>query len=430
MVLLFSAFLFVLAFFWPLLLLPANILMLFLSIYLLIEALLLWQTKQGVQASRTVARRLSNGDDNPVGLEIANQYPVHISLKVIDELPIQFQRRDFALYHHQLASQQSTTLSYTLRPTERGLYQFGNLHLNVSIGLGLISRHYCFVQPDEVAVYPSFAQVHKYELLAISNKLSEAGIKKIRRIGQNREFEQIKDYVQGDDIRSINWKATARRNQLMVNHYQDEKSQQIYCLIDKGRNMRQPFNGMTLLDYAINSALVLANIAVMQYDQPGLLTFRHQIDEIVPATRGRRQMQKFLETLYKQETGFEESDYQRLFIQVRQLIKQRSLLVLFTNFESLHTLQRALPALRQLAKTQVLLVVMFENTAINSYITRRPRSLEELYNQTVAEQFVYEKRLIVRELNKYGIYTVLSHPNQLTAAVINEYLALKAKGVV
>src|SRR5690606_40532545 len=117
-------------------------------------------------------------------------------------------------------------------------------------------------QNKTVPVYPSFRQMRKYELPAISNRLTEFGIKKIRRIGQNREFEQIKEYVVGDDYRTINWKATARRGTLMVNTYQDERAQQVYAVIDKGRTMKMPFEGMTLLDYDINASLVISNIAI------------------------------------------------------------------------------------------------------------------------------------------------------------------------
>src|SRR5690606_37930882 len=126
------------------------------------------------------------------------------------------------------------TLTYTLRPVKRGAYHFGAVNIYAGTNVQFIRRRFRFSQNKTVPVYPSFIQMRKYELLAISNRLTEFGIKKIRRIGQNREFEQIKEYVVGDDYRTINWKATARRGTLMVNTYQDERAQQVYAVIDKG----------------------------------------------------------------------------------------------------------------------------------------------------------------------------------------------------
>ena len=154
------------------------------------------------------------------------------------------------------------TYNYTLRPTERGTYAFGSLNVFASSPLGLFKRRFRFDTAQEVPVYPSYLQLRKYDFLAFTNRLFEYGLKKIRRIGHTMEFEQIKDYVRGDDIRNINWKATAKRNQLMVNQYQDEKSQPIYSVIDKGRVMKMPFEGLSLLDYAINATLVISNIAI------------------------------------------------------------------------------------------------------------------------------------------------------------------------
>src|SRR5690606_19457681 len=141
-----------------------------------------------------------------------------------------------------------------------------------------------------VKVYPGFLQVRKYELLAIHNRLHELGIKKIRKIGHNMEFEQVREYVPGDDIRTLNWKATARHATYMVNQYQDEKSQQVYCLIDKGRVMQMPFEGMTLLDYAINSTLIFSNVAIKKDDKAGYLTFTNRIGNFLPADKRKNQM--------------------------------------------------------------------------------------------------------------------------------------------
>ena len=269
-----------------------------------------------------------------------------------------------------------------------------------------------------------------YELLAISNKLTDAGIKKIRRIGHNMEFELIKEYVSGDDFRTINWKATARKNHLMVNHYQDERSQQVFCLIDKGRVMQMPFNGMSLLDYAINSSLVISNIAIKKSDKAGLITFQDKIGSTLPASRNSNQMARILEVLYNQKTAYRESDYSVLYSHVRRKISQRSLLLLYTNFESMYSLQRQLPFLKSLAIQHLLVVIFFENTEIKSLITQPAPGLKEVYHKAVAEKFSYEKKLIVKELNMHGIQALLTAPENLTVNTINKYLELKSRGMI
>lgn len=281
-----------------------------------------------------------------------------------------------------------------------------------------------------VPVFPSYIQMRKYELLAISNRLTETGIKKIRRIGHNLEFEQIKKYVAGDDIRTINWKATARKNDLMVNHYQDERMQQVYCLIDKGRVMQMPFKGLSLLDYAINSSLVISNIAIKKSDKAGLITFQDKINTFLPASRVNNQMAAIQQVLYNQKTAYRESDFSDLYTGIRRRINQRSLLLLYTNFETVFGLQRQLTYLINLAKRHLLVVVFFENTEMKKLVEESVQELEQVYQKAVAEKFMYEKRLIVKELQKHGIQSILTPPEKLTVNTINKYLELKARNLI
>jgi len=295
---------------------------------------------------------------------------------------------------------------------------------------GLLQRRYKFDNDQTVPVYPSFIQMRRYELLAISNRLNEVGIKKIRKVGQNNEFDVIKDYVAGDDPRTVNWKATARRGRIMVNTYQDEKSQQVYALIDMGRVMKMPFEEMTLLDYSINASLVISNIAMLKYDKAGIVTFSHKVHKTLPAERKGLQMFKIMELLYSAKTGYAESDYGKLYATIKRNVTQRSLLLLFTNFETLSSMQRQLQYFRRLAKDHLLVVIFFENTELRSFLNQKPTSMQEIYYQTIAEKFTYEKKLIVKELEKYGIHAVYTSPQNLTVDTINKYLEIKARGLI
>ncbi len=395
----------------------------------IIDYLILFSAKDGLFARRSTPERLSNSDENNLVIYLENRYPLQVQLGIIDEIPFQFQKRDL-WFRVKLDVKQQKQVNYRLRPTKRGEYDFGKINVFVRSPLGLIMRRYQFPEERMVPVYPSFLQMRKYQLMAISNRLTEIGIKKIRRIGHSMEFDQIKEYVKGDDYRTVNWKATARKNQLMVNAFTDEKSQQIYCVIDKSRAMKMPFEGLSLLDYAINASLVLTNVALVKQDKAGMITFSEQIGSFLPANRKPTQMNSILEILYKQKTRYLESDFEKLYGLIRTRITQRSLIVLFTNFESMSALQRQLKFLRKIAQHHLLLVVFFENTELKQLLHGPAENLEAVYTQTIAEKFAFEKKMIVKELHKYGILSILTSPQNVTVSSVNKYLELKARQVI
>lgn len=393
------------------------------------DIVLLFRVRKGLEGDRMVADKLSNGDDNEICIPLQSYYAFKTSQLVLDEVPYQFQRRDLK-FKLVLEPGEKKVIQYFLRPVKRGEYSFGAVNVLVSSPLGLASRRFRFSAYKTVPVYPSYIQMRKYELLAISQRLVLQGIKKIRRVGQNQEFELIKEYISGDDFRTVNWKATARRSRLMVNQFQDERSQQVYSLIDKGRAMQMPFAGMSLLDYAINASLVISNIAIKKADKAGLITFQDKIGSVLPATKRNNQMAAIQEVLYNQKTAYLETDFSVLHTTIRKAISQRSLLLLFTNFESVLSLQRQLPYLINLAHQHLLVVIFFENTELKQLVEAKAESLNEIYNQTVAERFSFEKKLIVRELHKHGIQSILTPPEKLTVNTINKYLELKARNLI
>ena len=430
---------YVVAFFLPWLLGPVRIGLGLLVMLTLLDALLLYAPARNktapVFARRVMGDKLANGSENDIRIYLENHYRFLIHTETIDEIPHQFQRRD-VLFQARIGPGETQIINYQLRPTKRGEYHFGAVNIYAASPLGLVRRRFRYDQGRKVPVYPSFLQMRQYELLAIHNRLTEVGVKRIRRVGHSLEFEQIRPYVPGDDPRSINWKATARRagtvgaDELVVNHFQDERAQQVYCLIDKGRVVRMPFDGLRLLDSAINATLVVSNIALLKHDKAGLLTFSNQPGATLAADRRPGHLLKLLEILYRQKTKYLETDFELLYATVRGRIKQRSLLILFTNFETLHGLQRQLPYLRRLAKDHLLLVIFFENTELRAYLDAPAATTEDVYNQTIAEKFAQEKRQIVLELQRYGIHSLLTAPQDLTVNTINKYLEFKARGLI
>ncbi len=421
--------LFIVAYLQPVLFLPVQIVFYIWLVIVLIDIIVLYRYNKGIYSVRTVAERLSNGSENEILLHIENHYPFAVSVEIIDEIPFQFQKRD-VLFTEKLNPAQTKVIRYLLRPVKRGEYSFGKINVFVTGIPGFISRRYSFGLEKVVPVYPSYIEMRKYELMAISNRLTEYGVKRIRRLGHSSEFEHIRPYMEGDDPRTVNPRATARRIELMVNNYQDEKSQQIYCIIDKGRTMQMPFEGLSLLDYSINTSLVISNIALIKGDKAGLITFSNKISNILPAEHRRTHIHKILDTLYNQKTRYPESDFEMLYANICQRITQRSLLILYTNFETIEAMRRQLPFLKRLSLKHLVLAVIFENTELKQVVNTKAKDLEEIYRETVAEQFVYNKRLMSKELNQNGIYTVLTHPANLTVNTINQYLEFKARGMI
>lgn len=422
-------FLFIIAFFIPFILFVALIYLLVFFVLSLMDYLMLFIGKRSVLAQRIVNERLNLGFDNTISISVRNSFPFPVSVRLIDELPVQFQDRSFSKYVKIPASGRQVQ-EYVLKPVNRGEYIFERILCYVRSPLGLLQRRCISEATQMVKVYPATKFLRQYQLLALSDSNQYAGSKKIRKIGHSMEFEQIKEYVPGDDIRTINWKATARKGSVMVNNYIDARSQQIYCLIDKGRTMKMPFDGMSLLDYSINAALIFLNIALLKQDRAGLITFSSKMNDVIAAERSSTQISKINEALYRQTTDFSDSNYESLTAMVYRKLSHRSFLLLFTNFETMSSLERQLPFLKRLASRHLLCVVFFQNTLLKEIHESQPDTMEGIYIKTIAERFDFEKKQIVKELRRHGILSVLTTPEGLTVDVINKYLELKARQMI
>lgn len=436
--------LFIAGYFWTPILWVARAGAFAFAVLVTADALMLWAGRQiGLTGSRDLDDKLSMGDENEVRVTVENRYPYPIHARVLDEAPVQFQQRD-AGRSVALAPRgrddARKVVAYTLRPTERGAYGFGHLLLYAATPIGLVNRRFKAAPPREVAVYPSILQMRKYAFLAESNRLEEAGLKRVRRLGQTMEFDQVRAYVPGDDRRTINWKATARRGMahggigvgagpsLLVNQYEEERAQPVIAALDMGRAMRSPFEGMTLLDHAINASLVLLNTALIKSDRAGLVTFDHEVRTVLPPGRGRAQLSRILESLYRQAPSYRDPSYEALYGAIRSRLKRRGLVLLFANFDTRAGMERQLPYLSRIAKSHRLVVVFFENTGIRDLLRQPAERLEDVYVKTTAQSLAMEKREIARALERRGIGSLLTTPEALTVDAVNRYLLLKARG--
>lgn len=398
------------------------------SLLIIADIYLLFRST-GISANRSLSNVISLNDKNKITLTITNLFPYKIDLKIIDEIPYQFNERDFSM-KTSLDRSKTEIIQYNVIPLTRGEYLFGNLHVFIKTQIGLVSKRETVICERPVAVYPSILQMGRQQLLALNNPSFLNGENKNRKLGQSYEFDQIKLYVPGDDSRNINWKASSTLNEIMVNCYEDERSQQIYSVIDKSRVMKMPFNGLTLMDYAINSTLAFSNIVLKKQDKAGLIIFSKTIGAKLKADKGPRHLKKIMYALYKEKYDYSEANYEALYTTIRKTISNRSLVFLYTNFDSIYALERNIPVLRLINKNHLLVVVFFENAELETYSKTEAKSLIDIYQLTVAKKFILEKNQIYKELQKHGIQAIKCTPDNLSASTINKYLELKTKGLI
>lgn len=420
--------LYIVAYFFPPFMWVASVCLALTAILFAVEWLALY-SRNGISAYRVCPERLSNGDDNQIAVHIDNTYPHIIYLEVIDEIPIIFQARHIN-FKARIKPKRTKVITYKVRPTQRGEYPFGKTRIFAGTLIGFIQRRYSINTEYSTKVYPSFIKLKQYELLTIKNNHTQNGIKKVRRIANKTEFEQIKEYVKGDEYRHINWKASARMSKLMTNVYQDERSQQVYCVIDKGRTMQHAFARMTMLDYAINSALALSYIATKKDDKAGLITLGTTVETTLSPNRGEAQVQAISQALYNEKATFTDSDYEELYIYVKRKINKRSLLVIYTDFASVETMARQIKFLKQIAKMHKVLVIIFKDDEIDELIKSKANKESLMYSKVIAEKYMSDKQKVISTLRQNNIAAIISSPEQLSVNVINKYLEIKSAGQI
>ncbi len=393
----------------------------------LYEILVLNFSGKQITIQRQTPRILELGEQNKILIKIKNDNKYTLKLSVIDELPYQLQIRDFEKSIN-IAALETGEIDYTIKPYSRGVYAFGDINIFIAGPIGYFEYKKTEKAQKQLPVYPSVSAMKDLELKAFSNNVTQNGLKKIRSVGHNYEFDHIKNYVIGDDIRSINWKATARKNSLMVNHYSDEKSQQVYSLIDVGRLMHMPFDGLTLVEHAVNCTLAISKVVLNKQDKPGFLAYNNKIQSFLKAESGISQLRKIMDKLYALNSTPQEPDYELLYHFVKENIKTRSLLFIYTNIDSKHGLDRILPVLRKLNKQHLVVVILFENTFISDNIYKEINTTDDLYTGTLAEKFHLDKMALCAQLRSHSIQTFLTKPENLPITTLNKYMEMKAMG--
>ncbi|HUG16986.1 MAG TPA: DUF58 domain-containing protein [Thermomicrobiales bacterium] len=381
--------------------------------------------------SREYDARLSLAESNPVWLRVvwtsADRFPARaLRLLVRDETPpgIPTDHEPFA---GEIAPGGAWSGGYHLRPLRRGDYPFGRIVLRVESLIGLFMRQLSYPGGDPARVYPNLRAIRRYDMLARRGRLHEAGLRRTRLRGSGTEFERLRDYLPDDDFRRINWKATARRRQPVTTEYETERSQNLVIALDTGRLMGTPIQGMIKLDYAINSALLLAYVAMEMGDRTGLLAFADRVGRFTPLARGQRQLQLMIEQLYNVGSQPVESDQALAlrFLAGRQL--KRSLIVLFTDLSESADQEPFVAALGLLARRHLPVCVMASNPDIVRLAAAAPTDMRQAYEKVVAQRLLDERRTLIDRLERQGSLVIDVPAEQLTTSIVNRYLEIKAR---
>ena len=377
--------------------------------------------------ARQVVDRLSLGAENPVTITVQHRGPRRVSVLLRDEHPFEF-RASQTLLSGDIMPGDTLELRYTVNPPRRGDYRFGRMVVRYRSALGLFERQHAYPLERDVRVYPNLLDLRRYDLLVRRGLEMEAGTRTTRRYGAGTELERLREYVPDDELRRINWKATARRGVAISNEYETERSQNVVVLLDAGRLMGAVADGLTKLDHALNAGLLLTYAAGRRGDRVSLLAYADTVRAYLPPQKGKRAFLSILETLYRLEPELTESDHARAFSYLAGRGLRRSLLVLFTDLSEPEPSRALVAHLARASRHHLVALVTVADPSLTGPATREPRNAQQLYEQVVAQRLLAERRHVLANLSGQGIITLDLPADKLSAQVVATYLELKARG--
>ncbi|MCC6483238.1 MAG: DUF58 domain-containing protein [Armatimonadetes bacterium] len=328
----------------------------------------------------------------------------------------------------------SAELVYNVRPAKRGEYTFGPVSIRMSSQIGLICRQWAQPAAQSVRVLPNVTTTREHALLARENRLNLMGVHLSRLRGTGLEFNSLRDWMPGDGMRNVEWKATARRRKLIAREYEFERSQNIILTLDLGRTMaRQVIEGpkmipMTKADYAINTSVLLAWVATQARDQVGLAAFGQEMQTLVPPGKGPGCFDRIMQALTPLEAGAEEPNYRAVFLRLAYTVRRRSLFIVMTDLIDPVSSESLLQDLHYLTARHLILVVAISDYELKDILQKRPETERELYRQTVAASVMADRRRALAEFEARGILTLDVAPAEATVATLNKYLQIKREG--
>jgi uncharacterized protein (DUF58 family) len=401
-------------------------------LFVMLADLLTLPRREQFAAEREMQRVASLQSPHPVKLTISNRGKRATTVWVRDDLPNDCES-DREQFHVRLAPTSRSSLSYQISAHRRGAFDLQAIYLRVASRLGLWQRHFRYPAENALHVYPDMRQMREYSLLARSDRLNLVGLRRTRRIGQDNEFERLRDYTLDDNYKHIDWRSTARRGKLTVKDFQANQSQRVLFLVDCGRMMTNTAGGISLLDHAFNAALLLSFVALNKGDSVGLLCFSDEVQAFVPPRGGMNQMNRLLHASFDRFPKLVESRYDEAFVYLNARCRKRSLVILVTNIIDEVNSNQVGRYLTSLVGRHLPLGVLLRDHAIfdaaavpaGGFAASADDAL--LYQAAAAQDVVNWRRGVLRDLESQGVLALDVFPEQMTAPLVNRYLEIKAR---
>jgi uncharacterized protein (DUF58 family) len=392
-----------------------------------------------LEVERRLPRRLMIGAENEIVISLGHRLPRQIQFTLKDEFPPELELRGDRLLsatpgqggeNRLSTSLHSASVNYKLYAAARGDYHFGDIVLRWPAPWGLVIKQARVAAAQHVKVYPNIHEAHKYELQAQRNRLLQAGLRRVRLRGQGREFESLRDYVTGDELRHVSWATTARRGRLTTKQYQVERNQSIVVMLDAGRLMTSRIDKLAKLDHAINAALAIGYVATSGGDNLGLLVFNRQVTKYLPPQRGHAQMSALLESLYNVKAQMVEPSYARAFQYLAKHCKRRSLVIILTDLVDREASAELLRYTETLLPRHLPLIVTIGDNDLRALVTQPPRDVKDVYQQSVAEELLQQREEALARITELGGLALDVPAGQLSLQLVNKYLEVKERGLL
>ncbi len=388
--------------------------------------LLLTPPPRELDLARDVSEVLSVGTPNPVVLRMLNRSRMELDLEITDECP-QPSRAEELPIKARLAPWKELAVTYHVIPQRRGHNRFAALHFSYRSRLRLWTRGERRILEKKVKVYPDIRAVRRFDLLARKNRLSEMGLKLWRLRGREGEFERLREYRREDELKHIDWKATAKYQRLISREYTVERNQNIAFLLDCGRSMSNETDGISHLDRGLNAALILSYIALGQGDYVSLLAFSNRLERAAGPVRGKPAIGTLIRQSFDLEPRLEASDYGLACEKLMERQKKRALVVLLTHAIDEQHLVSIGRYLRALVSPHLFLAVFLRDVALAELANRVPGDDVEAYQVGAAAEMMAAQARRVAELRDAGMLVMEVLPHELSSELINQYLDLKAR---
>lgn len=385
---------------------------------------------EGFRIHREFDKRFAIGDKAKVSLKIENSTPCSFQIKIKDEYPPQMRLEETRQAEFTVVAQTTAEFFYFVTPSKRGNYKFGTTAVRFLSRLGLVWCQTELGEPQSVKVYPNMRRAREIELKALGARSFLAIQRKAVRRGEGREFESMRDYVRGDEMRHISWTATARRNRLTTRQYQIERDQTVVIALDAGRLMTGRIGDETKFDTAIHASLALMSACARAGDNCGLAVFGRRVRKFLPPKRGVEHIDAVLEALHDLEPELIEPSYARAFQFVASNLKKRAFVIILTDLVDKESSRELINSLKLLRPRHLPLVVTIGDRDLNATLTKTPADIKDVFTQSAAEEIIHQREQALRLVESLGGLALDVTTQTLGPKLLETYLRVKERGLL